>query len=373
MRHFHFTLAVLTISALTSSSSAQDLVAHWRLDEASGSVLSDAVGGYDFTLTPGFTLGEAGAAAACGTAVGFDAAASVHGSFASDSMWDGLTSGVTVAVWINVQAPPSVQSNTGRIFGNDNDGWSCGYTSDRLKFTTRFIQDYFSPVTTIPLASYSHFAFVFDDAFDVTFYQDGVELGTAPGGSASSNSAAQWLIGTLDSTGTIDEHIDAVVDDLQVYDGVLDANDVAFLFANPCTPLAGGPIGSNYCLSVTNSTGSAATIGAVGSTSVAANDVLLRAATVPQQPGIFYYGVNQVQLPFGNGFRCVGGTIGRFGFTTPDAAGVLSWTIDITDPPTAGTQITPGSTWNFQAWFRDPAAGGGLFNLSDGLSISFTP
>ena len=39
----------------------------------------------------------------------------------------------------------------------------------------------------------------------------------------------------------------------------------------------------------------------------------------------------------------------------------------------AATQITAGSTWNFSAWFRDPAAGGAFFNLSDGLEVTFGP
>jgi hypothetical protein len=40
-------------------------------------------------------------------------------------------------------------------------------------------------------------------------------------------------------------------------------------------------------------------------------------------------------------------------------------------PP--GATITAGSTWNFQFWYRNPAAGGAGFNLSDGLSIRFCP
>jgi hypothetical protein len=35
--------------------------------------------------------------------------------------------------------------------------------------------------------------------------------------------------------------------------------------------------------------------------------------------------------------------------------------------------ITPGSTWNFQAWFRDTAAGGSAFDLSDAVAVSFRP
>lgn len=131
----------------------------------------------------------------------------------------------------------------------------------------------------------------------------------------------------------------------------------------------GDPLGSNYCLSGLN----LAYISATGSTSVAANDVLLRADWVPQnQFGIFYYGNNQIEVPFGLGYRCVGGTTGVFRLGPPvnsGSDGVMLFALDLTAPPLPNGQITAGSTWNFQAWFRD----GTLFDLSDGLSITFTP
>ena len=34
-------------------------------------------------------------------------------------------------------------------------------------------------------------------------------------------------------------------------------------------------------------------------------------------------------------------------------------------------KILPGETWHFQAWFRDPAAGGAFFDLSNALSVTF--
>jgi len=132
------------------------------------------------------------------------------------------------------------------------------------------------------------------------------------------------------------------------------------------------PVGINYCLAETNSTGGAATISATGSSSIAANDLLLRAEPVPNQPGVFFYGPQQSSVLFGNGTRCIAGQIGRL--SVVNATGnVMTYLVNNTNPPSAATQITAGSTWNFQAWFRDPAAGGAFFDLSDGLAVTFGP
>lgn len=129
-------------------------------------------------------------------------------------------------------------------------------------------------------------------------------------------------------------------------------------------------VGQSFCLSVLNSTGSAAIISGSGSASVAANNLVLAAGPVPNQTGIFYYGPMTMQQVFGNGFRCVGGIVSRLPVTLA-SGNIMVTALDNTDPPNASGQITVGSTFHFQAWFRDPAAGGALFNLSDGLTVTF--
>jgi hypothetical protein len=44
--------------------------------------------------------------------------------------------------------------------------------------------------------------------------------------------------------------------------------------------------------------------------------------------------------------------------------------LDFTNPLSGGA-ITAGSTWHFQYWFRDSAAGGAGADLSDGLTVTF--
>jgi hypothetical protein len=132
------------------------------------------------------------------------------------------------------------------------------------------------------------------------------------------------------------------------------------------------PVGTRYCTAAANSTGLGARIGAIGSTSVAANDVTLYVDRAPfNKAGLFYFGPAQAQVPFGNGFRCVGGGTRRLGpAILTNGQGVALRTVDLTASPAAGV-ILPGVTSNFQFWYRDPDAGGASFNLSDAVSVTW--
>ena len=138
---------------------------------------------------------------------------------------------------------------------------------------------------------------------------------------------------------------------------------------------------SNYCVGAPTSTTTGATMTTNGDTSIAANNFTIGVDNAPTDKfGLFYYGPSQIQTSFGDGFRCVGqGGIGTFRLqpiVQTDGLGVASKQVDFTSFP-AGSgqgQITAGSTWNFQFWFRDPMGPGGTgFNLSDGLEATFCP
>jgi hypothetical protein len=130
-------------------------------------------------------------------------------------------------------------------------------------------------------------------------------------------------------------------------------------------------IAVNYCHTSPNSAGAGAQISATGSLSVSANDTtLVSIGLPPAQFGLFYYGPNQIEVPFGNGFRCVGGQVFRLGIQMSDGAGTMTRFLDMTALPSGG-DIEAGDTWNFQCWYRDPMGGGAAFNLSDALSIHF--
>jgi hypothetical protein len=122
----------------------------------------------------------------------------------------------------------------------------------------------------------------------------------------------------------------------------------------------------NYCTTDVNSTGNAAHIAFSGSKSLAKNSFSLTAGPVPDAPYIFIYGPTKASFPFGNGTLCMTGAqrIMPPGSATGNVATV--------NPDLAALGITPG-VWHFQCWFRDLAAGGSLFDLSDATQVTFTP
>jgi len=136
----------------------------------------------------------------------------------------------------------------------------------------------------------------------------------------------------------------------------------------------------SFCSTSPNSAGPGAHIGSTGSVSISSNDLALAVAGgVPGGFGLFLYGAEPAEVPFGDGLRCIGsGGLGLFRLSpavTIDATGAVSHALDLTAPPASSGPgaILPGSTWYFQFWYRDPAGAGTGFNLSDGLEVGFCP
>ena len=130
-------------------------------------------------------------------------------------------------------------------------------------------------------------------------------------------------------------------------------------------------VGSTYCAANANSTGFPAELSACGSASVSTGDLVLTSMPVPNQNGIFFHGMNQVQVAFGNGFQCAGGGIVR-GAVVSSAGNAATYAYDNSDPKHSLAAFI-GSTRHFQHWFRDPMGGGALFNTSNATSIPVLP
>lgn len=131
------------------------------------------------------------------------------------------------------------------------------------------------------------------------------------------------------------------------------------------------------CSGAPNSFGPGAVIAHIGSTSLAANDLVLQVdGAVPGTFGLFFYGPDEAEIPFGDGNLCIGGAIQRLQpALLADAGGSAERVVDLPTFPTGSGpgQITAGSAWSFQYWYRDTAAQGAGFNTSDALRCGFVP
>ncbi len=130
----------------------------------------------------------------------------------------------------------------------------------------------------------------------------------------------------------------------------------------------------SYCAALPNSSGAAAEIGWSGSTSLFANALTVVASHAPpMKTGLFMYGPQQASVHWGDGIRCIGGSLQRLGVLLTDAGGTASLPLDLTRPPfsSGAHAVIAGSTWNFQFVFRDPQGGPAGWNASDALEMHF--
>ncbi|MEY2747220.1 MAG: hypothetical protein RL112_2262, partial [Planctomycetota bacterium] len=115
-----------------------------------------------------------------------------------------------------------------------------------------------------------------------------------------------------------------------------------------------------------------AQIGWQGSLRLSSANFMLETTSVPPNtPCMYIFGVNQAQSPFGNGFRCVGSPVLRLPRFNASPWGDALWSVDFSSYP--GSTIAAGAARHFQLWYRNGAAGGAGFNLSDALRVVFCP
>ena len=152
--------------------------------------------------------------------------------------------------------------------------------------------------------------------------------------------------------------------------GAITANEGSQIYVGRVYGFRNVPRVETGCSALPNSTGTAATITFDGCPRPSLSSFRLEASPVPNEPGLFYYGRDAIELPFGDGLRCIGGPVYRLG-TRLGSGGALSHDLDFANPPAPAATILPGSSWWFQAWFRDPAAAGAGFNFSSAMRVWF--
>jgi len=157
-----------------------------------------------------------------------------------------------------------------------------------------------------------------------------------------------------------------------LYGSALEDSDTSW---NPPSNLGGGSA-TNYCQSSMNSFGTFCLISNVGSLALVDNTFGVMATGASQIPlswGMFTYGSQQFNAPFLNGTLCISPFPPGIFHMPTQHLGTGTVVRTMTTHPADFSLFTPGSTWNFQFWYRDPTALPGRANLSDGLHVTFAP
>ncbi len=198
------------------------------------------------------------------------------------------------------------------------------------------------------------------------------------------NSSGDWeQVVRIVSNGMTENTFTTIVADLPssaYYDGaqlrvmaeVDSASETWYIDDFSVTDMSCGGI-TTICVGSPTSSSAGASLSALGSTSIAANNFsLFSAGLPPQQFGLLVYGGGQGFSPLGDGILCVAGTPTLYRLTLAQAGqfGTTNIAVDFNNLA-AGSSIVANQTVNWQFWFRDTTPSG--FNLTEAISVTFCP
>ncbi|MFH1883530.1 MAG: LamG-like jellyroll fold domain-containing protein, partial [Planctomycetota bacterium] len=202
-----YLISFVLLLGLISDASAE-LVAHWRLDEGSGTTVADAIGNIPdgtFEGDPQWVAGK------FGTALEFDGDDWVNFGTPPDLVINGT---ISITCWVN---PTGFVGRQGFV------GLDAGYAfkvheQGRLCFTTPGIVDHESASTILEAGTWQHVAAVFQpgQSEGMVFYLNGVETDRLTS-SAMNAGSGPFRIGS----NQWNETLTGMIDDVRVYNHVL--------------------------------------------------------------------------------------------------------------------------------------------------------
>lgn len=171
--------------------------------------------------------------------------------------------------------------------------------------------------------------------------------------------------------GMPDGNHDGIPDECQPMTKEFCAGDGAASGGIACPCGNDSPSGSGRgCL---NGTGVGALLTASGVPSIANDTLVLTVVGLTNGAGYYFEGSLPIAggggQPFGNGLRCVGGSVVRIR-KIPTSSGSSTFPLPGQPPVHVLTGVTAGETKYYQAWYRDPFGACGLpFNTSNGVIV----
>ncbi len=218
-------------------------LAHWKLDEATGTTAMDSVGGHDGTLSTNGPVWDAGGKV--DGALDFDGADDYVDLTSDAELDDIFVGGATAMAWIR---PGSWGGNGyGRVFDKSSspsstgDGWAIRLNIDNggLNFGQGFSSGrgwWKLPNNVINLNIWQHIAVSYDASSTANYpliYINGSPVAVTrvdtPSGTLRSDAAINLRLGAH-ATGT-NQNFDGKIDDARIYDRMLTATEIADIAA----------------------------------------------------------------------------------------------------------------------------------------------
>jgi hypothetical protein len=128
----------------------------------------------------------------------------------------------------------------------------------------------------------------------------------------------------------------------------------------------------NGCASSVNSFG--AHLAGTGMPSIAGDTIVLAGSGMPNSSALYFQGTASIATFFGDGLRCAGGSVIRFG-TKSNNSGLSQYPALGDLPVSVRGLCSAGSTRHYQVWYRNSAAycTPSTFNLTNGVTVTWGP
>ncbi len=237
-------LSAAEIADLAAEGGGSGPVAHWKLDDGTGTNAIDSVGSHDGTLMNGPTW----VAGMLGDALNFDGT----NDRVNVGTFDVTGSGLTLMGWLNADALPDITDP--RLVSKasstaEADAWwqlsiltTAGNANLRLRTKAGGTTSTLIDSTTNLNTGQWYFAVGTYDAAtgEMKLYLDGTEVAsqTHPvGGVVDTNAGVPVALG---ANGTAEQFFDGILDDVRVYDKALGASEIADLYASGGSGGGGG-------------------------------------------------------------------------------------------------------------------------------------
>ena len=204
------------------------LVAWWKMDEAAGNdTASDASGNGNHAALTGLDPASAWTTGRTGGALKCDGSGS---ALVNQSIsLDGITTGVTVSAWVNrLSATTGFTAILSRETGTTNSQYYwLGLSGDKAEF---YGSAGVLSTTTVPIGIWTHLAAT-DDGSTARVYVNGSQVTSKSVSDVFRVDASKLVIcgNQNDASGTVTQLWNGLVDDLQLYNRVLTATEIANL------------------------------------------------------------------------------------------------------------------------------------------------